>query len=106
MVLPTLCAAPAGRRRDRAVRPLFVQSPRCRTRHGICDRNASRRVLPGRAGVRTHAGSLRRLCSEVLALHHRRGAAAPLLDPHSRPHETVETLTDGSPVPGALGAIH
>ena len=36
MVFPALCAASAGRRRNRAVRPLLVQPRRRRARHGLC----------------------------------------------------------------------
>ena len=42
MVLPTLRFPPADRRRDRAVRPLLVQSRWRRTRHGIRDARAGR----------------------------------------------------------------
>ena len=38
VVLSTLCSAPAGRRRDRPVRPLMVQPRGRRARHGLCRR--------------------------------------------------------------------
>ena len=52
VVFPALRAAPAGGRRDRAVRPQLVQPRRRRARHGLLHRGGIRGFLPLRAGVR------------------------------------------------------
>ena len=71
VVLPALRRAPAGGRRDRAVRPQLVQPRRRRARHGLLQRGRRRGVLPHRARVRAHAGALRHHPAEVLVLDHR-----------------------------------
>ena len=106
VVFPALRAAPAGGRRDRAVRPLLVQPRRRRAGHGLRHRGPGRAVLPRRAGIRADAGALRHPADQVLVLDHRRGAADAVPDAHPRPAEAVEALPDGPAVPGALGAVH
>ncbi len=54
VVLPALRAAPAGRRRDRAVRPQLVQPRRRRARDGLLHRGRRGGVLPLGTRVRAH----------------------------------------------------
>ena len=71
VVFPALCLAPAGGRRNRAVRPQLVQPRRRRTGHGLLHRSGVRGVFPHRAGIRADAGALRHHSREILVLDHR-----------------------------------
>jgi polyphosphate kinase 2 (PPK2 family) len=79
VVLPALCVAPAGGRRDRAVRPQLVQPRRRRAGDGLLQRRRVRGVLPQRARVREDAGALGHPAHQVLVLDHRRRAALRFL---------------------------
>ncbi len=66
--------APAGGRRDRAVRPQLVQPRRRRAGDGFLHRRGIRGVLPQRPRFRAHAGALRHHPRQILVLDHRRRA--------------------------------
>ena len=104
VVLPALRRAPAGGRRDRAVRPQLVQPRRRRARDGLLHRRGVRGVLPHRCP------SSRRMlvrsgitADQVLVLDHRRGAAPALPRPHPRPAQAVEAQPDGPRSRAAAG---
>ena len=98
--------APAGSRRDRAVRSQLVQPRRRRARDGLLHRRGVRGVLPLGARVRAHAGALRHPAAEVLVLHHRRGAARAIPRPHPRSAQAMEALAHGPGVAPPLGGLH
>ena len=77
VVLPALRAAPAGGRRDGALRPQLVQPRRRRARHGLLHRRGVRGVPALLPGVRAHAGALGHHPDQVLVLGQRRRAGAP-----------------------------
>ena len=78
VVFPALCRAPAGRRRNRVLRPLLVQPRRRRARDGLLHAQRISRIHAPVPGTRTHAGALRHAAGQVLVLGDARRAAAPL----------------------------
>ena len=106
VVFPALRAAPAGGRRDRAVRPQLVQPRRRRARDGLLHRRRVRGVLPHRAGVREDAGALGHRADQVLVLDHRRRAAPALPDAHPRPAEAVEARARWTSSRAAAGSSY
>ena len=74
VVLPTLRAAPARRRRDGPVRSELVQPGRRGAGHGLLHRRGAPRVPAYLPGVRTHARAIRHQAHQVLVLRLRRGA--------------------------------
>src|SRR5580704_16113329 len=104
MVFSALRLSPAGRRRNRAVRPQLVQPRRRRARHGILLRGRLRGVFPHRPGIRADAGPLRDHSPEILVLDHRSGAEHALPDAHPRPAQAVEAQPHGSRIAPAMGA--
>jgi hypothetical protein len=105
MVLSALRDPPARRRRNRPVRPLLVQPRRRRARHGFLHRGAMRGVLSLGAGVRTYAGAFGHHPDQVLVFDHRRRAAVPVPDAHSRPTQAMEAEPDGRAVARARSFI-
>nr|GEU28569.1 hypothetical protein [Tanacetum cinerariifolium] len=106
MVFPALRVAPAGCRRDRAVRPQLVQPRRRRARHGLLQRRPVRGIFPDRARVRAHAGPVRHPGHQVLVFDFGRGTECPVPGPHPRSAQTVEAQPDGPGIAPALGRIH
>ena len=105
VVLPALRGAPAGRRRDRPLRPQLVQPGRRRAGDGLLHRGR----VPGvpAAPARSSSG-----CScgrdhprQVLVLRQRRGAGAALPGPPQRPDQALEAVADGPRVAPALGGL-
>ena len=80
VVLPALRRAPAGGRRDRAVRPVLVQPGRRRAGDGLLHRRRVPAVPAPVPGVRADAGRGRDPAAQVLVLGQRRraGAAVPV----------------------------
>src|SRR3954454_6905087 len=74
VVLPTLCRAAAGRRRDSPVRSQLVQPRRCGAGDGFLHGSRRGTLLPAVPRVRAHAARRRHRTREVLVLCLRRGA--------------------------------
>ena len=105
VVLPALHRAPAGGRRDRALRPLLVQPRRRRARDGLLHAG---RVPPLPAPVPDLRAAARRgrdHAREVLVLGQRRGAGAPLPLAARRSDAQLEALADRPRVARALGRL-
>jgi F-type H+-transporting ATPase subunit beta len=94
VVLPALCAAPAGGRRDHAVRPQLVQPRRRRAGAGLLHRGAGPGLSGPDAQLREDAGRRWRAAGEVLA-HRRPGRAGTALRrAPARPAEALEAVAD------------
>ena len=107
MVFPALRPAPAGRRRDRAVRPQLVQPRRRRARHGLLHRRGIRGFLPSpcrssrRMLVRSGIMLIKYWFSITDDEQHLR-----FLHAHPRSAEAVEAVADGPRVAPPLGGLH
>ena len=104
VVFPALRRAPAGRRRDRAVRPQLVQPRRRRAGDGLLHRRRVEeffRSVPEFERMLVRSGHH---ADQVLVLDHRRGAAVPLHDAHPRSAQAVEAEPDGRGVARAAGS--
>ena len=78
VVLPAVRRAPAGGRRDYAVRPVLVQPGGRGARDGVLHEGAVRPVPAPVPHLRTAAGGRRHPAAQVLVLGQRRRAAAPV----------------------------
>src|SRR4029450_3666765 len=90
VVLPALRHPPAGRRRDRPVRPQLVQPGRRGAGDGLLHRGRVPGVPPLLPGVRAHAPALGDRPDQVLVLGLRRRAGAPVPAPHRGPDPPLE----------------
>ncbi|CAA9359093.1 MAG: Polyphosphate kinase 2, partial [uncultured Frankineae bacterium] len=106
VVLPALRRAPAGRRRDPAVRPVLVQPGGRRARHGLLQPARVPRVHAPGAGLRADARALADLPGQVLVLGVPGRAAHPLRGPADRPGAPVEALADGPRLARQVGRLH
>ncbi len=105
VVLPALHPAPAGRRRDRAVRPVLVQPGRGRTGHGLLHARGVPALPPPVPDVRADARRGRHPPAQVLVLGERRGAGATVPLAAGGPAATVEVLPQRPAHPRQVGRV-
>ena len=98
-----ILAAPAGRRRDRDLRPQLVQSRRGRARHGLLHARGGQALSQHRPACREGHGRLRDHPAQVLARGESRGAGEAAQGAHRRRPQDLEALEDGLEVVYALG---
>ena len=98
-------AAPSGRRRDRALRPLLVQPRRGRAGHGLLHACRAPAVPAAVPDLRADAGRRRDPAAQVLVLGQRRGAGAPLRLPGQRSAAVVEVHRERPAHPREVGGV-
>ena len=103
VVLPALRRAPAGGRRDRAVRPQLVQPRRRRAGDGLLHAGGAPAVPAPVPDLRADARRGRHPAAQVLVLGQRRRAGAPVPVAARRPDAAVEALADGPGVDRRAG---
>ena len=94
VVLPALHGQPAGRRRDRAVRPVLVQPRRRRARARLLHAAGVPGVPPAMSDLRAPPGRGRDPADQVLVLRLRRGAGAAVPQARRRSDAPMEALRD------------
>ena len=105
VVLPALHRASAGRRRDRAVRPLLVQPRRRRAGDGLLHAGTSTSRSCTRRRSSSRCCRRRDPAAQVLVLGLRRRAGEALPVPARRSDAAVEAVPDGPGVHQPLGGL-